>query len=121
MAIIHLDDHVITRGTLADLLGKDVEDTVDGQKYVATDIVPEVERLLRDEPVSAFVLDLSLDPWSHRNMRRLLVRLIKDRANLDAEDEEKFHAYRLALLAHHRGVPCTCSRIGKTSSIRRRE
>jgi hypothetical protein len=65
-----------------------------------------VERLLRDEPVSAFVLDLSLDPWSHRNILRLLLRLINEKENLEAEDEAKFHAYRLALLAHHRGVPC---------------
>jgi hypothetical protein len=106
MTVVHVEDNPITRGKLADLLGVGDDNRLEGHEYISTDIVSLPEGRLRQGTVRALVLDLSLDQWSIRNMPRLLSRLLIEHQPPDPQDEQRFHAYRLALLAHAGDVPC---------------
>src|SRR5208283_3841334 len=61
---------------------------------------------LRKGKVQALVLDLGLNPkWDNTHLPRVLKQLAQG-LDIAAQDAENFYAYRLALLAHERQVPC---------------
>jgi hypothetical protein len=109
MTVIHLEDHDITRSGLARLVGVDVKkNEVRGHKYISTVDVDVVEETLRQEKVSALVLDLDLSREAGRDpfaIERMLIRLIIEQQQLDPKELENFPAYRVARLAHSRKVP----------------
>lgn len=108
MAVMHVEDNPTTRDVLARIVGVGEDFRAEGQEWIPTDDTARAETRLRQGTVHVLVLDLTLDDWSKdlKNMVRVLVRLIKEQQPLDPQDEQNFHAYRLALLAHDQRVPC---------------
>src|SRR3954466_14043445 len=108
MAVMHVEDNPTTRDVLAELVGVGDDFRVEGSEWIPTDDTAKAEKRLRQGVIHVLVLDLTLDDWSknYKNMVRVLVRLIKDQQPLDSQDEQEFHSYRLALLAHDQNVPC---------------
>jgi hypothetical protein len=105
---MHVEDNPTTRDVLAELVGVGDDFRVDGHEWIPTDDTAKAEKRLRQGTVHLLILDLTLDDWSknHKNMIRVLVRLIKEQQPLDPQDEQNFHAHRLALLAQAQNVPC---------------
>ncbi|HKM57041.1 MAG TPA: hypothetical protein VJY33_26785 [Isosphaeraceae bacterium] len=105
MSVVHVENQDITRAALADLMG--VEDgRIDGTKYIDTSLFGVAEGQLRKGKVQALVLDLGLNPkWDNTHLPRVLKQLAQG-LDIAAQDAENFYAYRLALLAHERQVPC---------------
>jgi hypothetical protein len=109
MTIIVLEDDTEWRAAVARALGlAPGAATCEGHEYLSTEMVPVVERGLNQKNVSvaALVLDLGLDtPWDNLHMKRVLKRLIVEKQPLEPNDMQRFHAYRLALLARDKNVP----------------
>jgi hypothetical protein len=108
MVLMHVEDNPTTRDVLAELVGVGDDFRVEGHEWIPTDDTAKAEKRLQQGTINVLILDLTLDDWSknHKNMVRVLVRLIKERQPLDPQDEQDFRAYRLALLAKNQKVAC---------------
>jgi CheY-like chemotaxis protein len=102
MSVLHVENDDNPRDALARL----VKEEVDGVRLISVSNYGEAEKRLRGSGVQLLILDLGLNPtWDNRNLPRVLRRLAEG-LELDPQDAEHFYAFRLARLAHDRGVPC---------------
>jgi hypothetical protein len=105
MSVLHVENDDITRDALVRLMEEeDVQ--VDRDRYIPVSVYGEAEKRLHRGGVQLLILDLGLNPtWDNRNLPRVLRRLAEG-LGLEPQDVENFYAFRLARLAHDRGVPC---------------
>jgi hypothetical protein len=108
MIVLHVEDHPYWRDALARNVGVK-NGQVSGYGYIATDLVAEAERKLREEDlqVQVLILDLRLNPkLENKTMERVLRSWARDPEALDPQTAQQFAAYRLAEQANARGVRC---------------